>query len=433
MKKILIISYYFPPYSGGGIIRVHNFVKYLPENVFSPIILTVDDKYYERTFRNEELIDEYKDEVEIVRTKSFETPSRGLKEKVYGLREKSLKDNLLIFFLKHTINNLLIPDRTILWFPFALQKGLQLIRSQNVKLIFSTAPPFSSHLIAYCLAKMANLPLVLDYRDDWVENVFYDSQCRLRRRIESFLEEKIVKFAKRIISASEESINSFKKKYPYIEKECFIHISNGFDPDIFDEDKYMNSKKRDEKIRFVHTGSLTIRRDPRWFLHAIKELLQDNPELHKKIVIQFIGFSPKKHIDFTRSVGLNDIVKFKNNLSLKAIAKILFEKADICLLFQRNSEGGQTAIPGKLYEYLACNKPILCMTDGGATVNTLKKLGYTSIASYEDINDIKRQILKEILKINSGVTRCGLSKNELNVFNRKEQTKRLSELFKVLL
>ena len=113
MKKILILSYYFPPYGGGGVIRIHNFVKYLTKFGFLPIVLTLKEKYYEKTYLNPELLDEYSEKVKIIRTDSFEPKGGEIRNKIYGLKEKTDMDRLFFPIMKHSVDKVLIPDRNI--------------------------------------------------------------------------------------------------------------------------------------------------------------------------------------------------------------------------------------------------------------------------------------------------------------------------------
>jgi glycosyltransferase involved in cell wall biosynthesis len=428
VTRILIVSYHFPPYSGGATIRVHNFVKYLPGFNVNPVVLTVEDKYYATVYRNEQLLGEFDDSVEIFRTRSLEPAAHGFRDKVYGVQDKGSGDKILISVLKKAVSPFLIPDREVPWLPYAVRVGTKIARSKKADAVFSTGPPFTSHLVACFIARRARLPLILDYRDDWVGNEYYDWGNPLRKRLQRYLERRVVRRAQKVICASAESIDLFRSKYPDIDNSKYVHISNGFDPAVFGIAKGETARKSVDVTRLVYTGSLTPKRTPRYFLQAVKKLVEEQPELAEKLHIRFIGYSPLEHERLVESLELQHTVQFEHNMAPREVARVLSEETDVCLLFQRESEGGNTAIPGKLYEYLASRKPILCMADGGATVNLLNELGCRLTSSYENIDDIQR-FLEEIVGNYDRISaEFDWSEDSLKRFSRKEQTKQLSSL-----
>ncbi|GAI89965.1 unnamed protein product, partial [marine sediment metagenome] len=217
MKNVLIVTYYFPPYGGGAVIRIHNFVKYLPKFGFLPIVLTVKEKYYEKTYSTPTLLDEYSEKIAINRVNSFEFIGSKAKSRIYGIREKTFGDKVFTYPVKILVDKVLVPDGTILWAPHALLHGRKIIRNNGIDIIFSTAPPFSSHIIAYLLHKISGKPFVVDYRDDWIRHRPYrklngDVRFRLAKRLEYML----VKDASKVITSTHESIELFKGKYPHI-------------------------------------------------------------------------------------------------------------------------------------------------------------------------------------------------------------------------
>lgn len=436
MKKVLIITSNFPPYGGGAIIRIHNFVKYLIQFRFLPMVLTLKEVYYERTYLIPELLDEYPKEAEIIRTNSLEPKGGGIIDKFSGLKKKTFGDRLFLPLIKNAANKVLIPDRSILWAPYALLKGRELLKNNEVELIFSTSPPFSSNIIAYLLHKLTRMPLVLDYRDDWIGNIHYSKE-HLYFRLEKRLEYMLIKSAAKVITSTMESIELFKNKYPQIGINKYQFIPNGYDPEYFKENFSRNSFKeniqRQQKINFVYTGSLNIRRDPLFFLQAVKEIIEENPKLKDKIQISFVGFTHYKHREFVGAFGLKDIISFQNNLPPREIAKFLQEETDVCLLFQRESGGGKTAIPGKLYEYLATRKPVLCMDDNGATTKFLKKIGSTLNAKYEDVEKIKHLIKMIMYDYAEIQKKCIWSNDLLDNFNREKHTEQLAKVFSEVL
>lgn len=428
MKKVLIITYHFAPYGGGGVIRIHNFVKYLPLTGYLPIVLTAREEYYENTYRTPDLLKELNREIPIFRTRCLEPARWGFKDKIYGVTKRKGLDNITLLLSKHLLKPWLIPDRNITWLPSALSEGLKIINSEKIDLIFSTSPPFTSNLIAYLLSKRTRIPYIIDYRDDWVGNPLYSSRFPLKRRLEKTLEKMMVSGSSRVICASAASVSLFKAKYPDIKEEKFVLIRNGFDPEYF-EAKNQGAQKRMEKIKLVYTGSLTPGRNPVFFLRAMERFVSQRPELANQIEIRFIGLIPERIRELIQKSGVREMVRCEGNLSPREVARILCCEADVCLLFQRRNEGGETAIPGKVYEYLAARKPIFCMAEGGAIVRFLKEIGCELIADYQDTDQILDLIKKAVSLWENHKLSFLLRDHEIERFNRKKQVGRLAQLF----
>lgn len=424
MKNVLVVSYFFPPFSGGGIIRIHNFVKYFPLFDIRPVVLTIDDAYYPSMYFDDQLQTSYDSSVDIIRTSSIEPAGKELRDKVYGTKERTSIDKIVIGIVKRIVNLFLIPDRYVLWTPSAVRAGKQAVRKNQIDAVLATAPPFTSHLVAYIVAKSAKLPLILDTRDDWIGNVYYETGNYFRRRIERFMESRIVRYASHVVCATPESVELYRKKYPALDPTKFSHISNGFDPELFAD---ATPKQARDTICFVHTGSLPPKRSPEFFVRAVRRVIDSDPELANIIRVRFVGYAPLEHENLVKELGLEAQISFVPNMPQEDVANMLSEEADVCLIFQRNVDGGQTAIPGKIYEYIAVRKPILCMTDGGSTANLLKRLGANLITEYDDVDSIAESIENIVRNYGEFAASFDWADETVDQFSRKEQTRALAE------
>lgn len=429
MKKVLFITYHFAPCGGGGVVPIHTFVKYLPLAGYQPVILTVEEDYYENTYRSPELAAELPAGLPVYRARCLEPARWGLKDKVFGLADRSRLDRVVISLGKHLLRHLLVPDRNVTWLPFALCRGAGAASTEKVDLIFATSPPFTSGLIAYLLNRWTRLPYVLDYRDDWVGNPLYSSRFLPRKAVDRVLERTIVGAARRVVCATEESIALFRTKYPEIAAAKYVLIRNGFDPEYFASGCRAASPKERGKTRFVYTGTLTPRRTPIYFLRAAERLILERPELAGRFEIRFAGFIPKSLRDYIQSSRISSLTRCEEGMPPREVARRLCREADICLLFQRRSEGGETAIPGKVYEYLAAGKPVFCMAEGGATVRFLKGTGGAYFADYEDVEGIKTVLAEIVSGRAETATVSKLTEAELRQFSRREQTLALGRVF----
>ena len=432
MKKILIITYYFPPYNGGGMIRVHNFVKHLPKLGFLPLVLTVKDKYYENAY-TPQLLDEYPKEVKIFRTNSLDLKGMGrIRQEICGISKKSFFDRIILSLVRNKITRKLSRDRALLWTPYAVSTGMRIFKENGFDLIFSTCPPFGNNIIAHLLHKLTKRPFVLDYRDSWVGNeLCCPRSCFLQFMIEKRIEHTLIQIADKVLTTTPELMSSFKEKYSDISANKCECLLNGYDPEYFRENH--EKKNLSHKIHFVYTGSLAKIRNPKFFLFALKKLLKEDIHLKDKVEVTFIGFTHYMHKELVNSLGLKENVSFIENLHPRETVRFLREKADVCVLFQRSVAGGKTAIPGKIYEYLASRKPILCMDDRGATSKFLARIGSNLNTDYEDIEKIKH-LIKVIVNNYQKIKNSYIwDKGFLKDFDRERQTEKLAQIFNKIL
>jgi glycosyltransferase involved in cell wall biosynthesis len=417
MNNCLIITHDFSPTWHAGVARIHYFVNHLINSKSWNIkVLSADDSYTYQVFNKIEPIQNIPGTIEIIKTKSLEPKSKKIQEKVFGTRKKSLFENIVFFILKHFFEPLLIPDRSCLWIPYALKAGCLIMKENKIDIIFSTGPPFTNHLIAKFLSSLFKIKLALDFRDDWVGNPFYNKGL-IRRCLNRILEKWVVKGETIIITTTEESKHSFINKYNFSIHERVSVITNGFDDDFYNKvtlAKKELQRNRDEKIVFLYAGSLTPTRTPVFFFKAIKSLLDKNIFNINDIRINIIGYYPIVHTTLAAELQLESCVNFIEPIDQNKLIEH-YVSCHVLLLFQRSSEGGKTAIPGKFYEYLCIEKPIFLMSDGGATDNILLKLNAGYLVKYDDIPSIETTLLKLINAVKE--------KKPLNVCSPRELIK----------
>ena len=198
MKKVLIITYYWPPAGGAGVQRALKFVKYLPQFGWEPIVLTVENP--DSPTEDLSLLEDIPKECKVYKTKSLEPfevykkfTGRKSNEKIPGdilLKSDnvSLKDKLA----KWVRVNLFIPDAKIGWKKYAVKKGSEIIRTENIDLIFTTSPPQTVALIGRKLAKLTGVKWIADFRDPWMEIVYYQNlnRSKITKAIDTSLEKK---------------------------------------------------------------------------------------------------------------------------------------------------------------------------------------------------------------------------------------------------
>jgi len=341
-QHILMIAYFFPPIGGSGALRPMKLAKYLPESGWLPVILSAKnpDWYYAT---DPALLTELPDSVKIYRSRMIR--SAWIYRAFNPFRIKKI-DKWIKQWLLH-------PDPQIGWLPSAVSYGLSLIKRYNIKAIYSTSAPLSSHLIAHLIKKKTGLPWVADFRDEWLENPDINFPTRFHRRIHFKLEKMIVNSADRVITAAP-GFCRLLSKHTGCEKKCST-IFMGFDPAEFEKPEVNEqSKKENQVFTIAFSGLFYASFRPVRFISAIESLIDSGKIQKGKIRLLFVGANTPDDMGAIDRYGICRFTSFISHKS--ALARI--QKNDALLLLL-SRERGEFVVPSKTFEYIASGKPIL--------------------------------------------------------------------------
>jgi len=290
MKKVLIITYYWPPAGGPGIQRILKFAKYLPEFGWEPIILTVKNGEYPAI--DESLLNEIPENCKVYATNSIEP--NNLYRKLIGL--KSNQKIPIAVLAEKNINrkkkvanwirlNLFIPDAKIFWKPFAIKMGRQIINELKPDLIFSSSPPPTVHLIAKSLKKHSGIKWVADLRDPWIDIYYYDNlkKNKISTRLDKQFELSVLNNADELCTVSQDLVNIFKSKNNKLNIEI---ITNGFDPDDFSD---LPQQDKFKKFTIAYAGKLNNQQNPVNLWKALQKLTNDFKDFSNDLQLVFMG------------------------------------------------------------------------------------------------------------------------------------------------
>lgn len=435
MKKVLVVARAFPPFqSPGHSMRAVKFIKYLPALGWLPSVLTIDDgeEYeFDRKLGSASLLSELPDQVLIHRTAAGEPTLRFLqKEREFG--ERAWLPGVIVKVLggmrRWIIRNILLPDRCVVWLPFALRRGRRIVGSEGIDVIFATCPPHSSALIGAVLKLLTGKPLVLDFRDDWIDTPWYDAKPGLIRMIHRRLEGWVVKTADRVILVTEWSRNAFIRRYPTQPIDKFVFISNGYDLADF---AVVNAQPvpRSTAFTVVHAGAMTDAdswmRNPAGLFQAVQTLLREVPALSERLTIVFAGGLPEGQRLLADNMGLSGVIMETRYLPHDKALRVM-KSADLLLAI--NYGDWSTIIPAKIYEYWAIGgPPILLLSCPGAAVNFVRQhnLGFTVDPS--DADGIYRVILS-VYRQSTTAAPLRISTNGMELYDRKALTRRLAQI-----
>jgi len=389
MKKVLIITYYWPPAGGSGVQRWLKFTKYLPKYNWKPIIYTPENPYFD--LQDEALLNDIPNEAEVWKIPIWEP--YALKDKMFGkgsssqsagviTNKKSLKNKLLNWVR----GNLFIPDPKIYWVKPSVKVLHKKILEEGIEHIITTGPPHSMHLIGLGLKKIIpNLKWIADFRDPWSElDLLNEFQLNnSSRKKHKDLEREVLQSADVALTVSETWVEDLKS----LGANKVKLITNGYDVDDFEL-----KPKTNDKFIIGHYGLLNHLRNPKNLWKSLANLCAKNSEFNTRLEIHLSG-----NID---NEVLNEIASYPQlkekvkQLGYLSHAQVLhqYNEADLLLLLLFNSKSGVGNYPGKIFEYFAAQKPILAFGPKESDVQKLiEKTNIGKFFSYEETkfeNDI---------------------------------------------
>ena len=432
-KKVLFISYLFPPVAGGGVQRSSKFVKYLPEFGWTPIVLTVKEPY--DFYKDDEMMKDVTGKCIIERSYSIEPMKwvrKFLKKKSQvrlqtdsktSIHKETLKPNILVKLKTY----ILFPDNEILWLPFAIFRGIKLIKKYKPALIYSTASPFTDHLIALILKKFFSLPWVADFRDLWVDRPNFPKN-RWRLFIDRKLEKAVIRNADHIVTATSLMSEHFSKLYP---DKNYTSITNGFDEDDFSNTS--GTVPAPNKFLITYTGIFNKEQNPKKFFEAFHKAINERIDFKEKVKLKIIGQLDNpgdfENIIYFNKLGLNEYSELVSYLSHKQVINEMCKSTSLLLLIGEYPYN-ESILTGKIFEYLRAGRPILAVVPtNGLAADVIRETNAGLIVSTDSVDEISKGLIALFdmfisKKLEGLFKRVGIDK-----YNRRYLTKKLSEVF----
>ena len=430
-KKVLIITYYWPPSGGAGVQRWLKFTKYLREFGWEPIIFTVANGEFPEI--DSSLEKDVPADLEII-TQAIREPyllykyftGKKKKDKIHAgfLSEKKnpgILQNLAVWIR----GNLFIPDARMLWIKPSIKTLSDYLKKNNdVDVVVSTGPPHSCHLIALALKKKHGLKWLADFRDPWTNIDFY-KDLKLTKRADArhhYLEKEVITTADAVVAIGKTMQEEFSATFNR-EIHC---ITNGFDTN----DAPTATPMPDRKFSIAHIGTMVKTRNPIVLWKALNELLSEIPELKNDLEIKLVGKTDVEAIDSLKQYELTPFVNRMDYLSHNEVIKIQ-QQSQVLLLMVNNTPNAKGVITGKIFEYLLAKRPILCIgPEDGDAADIIKKTDAGFTAGFEDVLATKKIVADYYLKFKQK-NLVSTSQN-IEQFNRKNLTQELSVLLNTI-
>lgn len=425
MKKVLIIAYYWPPAGGPGVQRWLKFVKYLPEFGVQPIVYVPENATY--PILDHELVQEIRKDVTVL-THPINEPYKFAtffsKNSTKTISSGIIKDQKKQSFLDKTLlyirGNFFIPDARVGWVKPSVTFLSDYINQNAIDTIITTGPPHSMHLIGMELKKRFKLKWIADFRDPWT-NIGYHKELKLTERASKKhqeLEKEVLNTCDQVITTS----FTTKKEFEVITSKPIQVITNGYDVE------YVSKLPMDNKFTISHIGSLLSKRNPRILWKALRLILKENETFENDFELQLIGKVSPEVLETLEEFKLTKFLKIIGYVSHKEAIKKQ-RSSQLLLLIEINSYETIGIIPGKLFEYMAAERPILAIGPEGSDVEEIiKETNTGKYFDYESMEEVKNYILTCYDDyLNHNLKQNGIG---LQYYSRKKLTEKLAVLLK---
>lgn len=425
-RRVLIVAAEFPPVKGIGRLRPLKFCQHLnhlgwqtavlspAEGDIEPVDLQTLDEIPQATKMYRAAIPKPKDKViravkallgrnqfgqATVNQDRTSTATTQPASRTSGFSLGQLMGNLDAFARK----NLLIPDDIVLWTRPAVREGIRAVREFQPDVILATAPHFTNLLVGSRLSRATGVPWVADYRDLWTGDVLRAWVPKWRQGLELLIERRILATASAAITVSGPKSDVVRGRVSQPDKCPVVTLTNGYDPEEFEG--IVAEQGNQGLFRIVYAGRLFKNRRGYELIEAAGQLLQEKPALRQHLAIEYYGgVAPEiaaRMQALIEQYKLAQVVRFHPDVSYLR-SKALQKGADALLLIVDSGETSSGVIPGKLFEYIAAHRPILCVAAPGATTDILVAGRLGEVVSPGDVQNLKTALTTLLDRANEG-------------------------------
>ncbi len=373
-----------------GVQRTAKFLKYLPRYGWESTVVTCRPHGY--FAYDDSLLREVEEAGVAIRRAASWDPTRlfGQRATVRMPRE-SVRQGLSA--LSQWV---FVPDNKIGWIRPALRQALAALRETPCDLIYSSAPPYASHLAAARLARKTGLPLVLDFRDDWVGNPRHVYPTPWHRALSTRLEGRALRAADRIVVIDDAKRDGLAERHPDIPSARDIRIvPQGYDPEDFGgAPRIPGLDAAPDRFTLLYSGVFYHAQSPEPFLRGLAALAESKPALRNRLRAVFAGLLPASARRLVDRLGIGDLVHYAGYLSHRDAVNALLA-ADMLWMTIGRAPGCDRISVGKMYEYFGARKPILGLVPEGVAREALRPYGAARIVEPDAAPEVVAAALEQ--------------------------------------
>jgi glycosyltransferase involved in cell wall biosynthesis len=401
MKKVLVITYYWPPAGGAGVQRWLKFVKYMRSFGWEPIVYTVANG--EIPVEDHSLLKDVPPNLNVIKRPIWE-PYHIYKRFIGRSKEDKINASFLTENKRPGLaekisvwirGNFFIPDARRFWIRPSIKYLRELIEKENISHVISSGPPHSMHLIARGLKrKRPSLKWLADFRDPWTNIDFYDKLMLSRRadRLHHRLELSVLNEADLVLSighAMNEEFIGICKSNGGKNIDKFKVITNGFD----EEDLAKGTVTRDEKFSIAHIGTLVKDRNPEVLWKVLSGLVSKNKEFAAKLEIKLVG---KVDLFVKEEIERHGLSSFVRKIEYLPHSEVIIEqqRSAVLLLLVNNTPNAKGILTGKFFEYMASGRPVLAIgPEDGDLAAIMSETGCGLISNFDDAVTLEKNVM----------------------------------------
>ncbi len=421
MRKVLVITYYWPPAGGPGVQRWLKFVKYLRDFGVEPVVYIPENPNY--PIIDETFEDEIPEDITIYKHRIFEPyrianifskkKTKRISSGIIQTKNQPVLEKLMLWVR----GNFFIPDARKYWVRPSVKFLYSVLEKEQIETVITTGPPHSVHLIGYHLKEFKKIKWIADFRDPWT-SIGYHKKLKLTRMAQDRhkeLEQLVLTKADKIVVTSETT----RKEFQAITRQPIEVITNGFDSIV------ASKVVLDEKFTISHIGSMLTGRNPKNLWKVIAELIAENSAFKETIRLQFLGVLSDDVLQTLKESGLENYVDKIGYVSHEEALEYQ-QKSQVLLLAEIDSAETKGIIPGKLFEYMAAERPILGVGPVGWEVIDMVASTKTGVIfEYSAHFQLKNVLLNWFEQYQT--KQLGVSSVNTNQFSRRELTRKLAE------
>ena len=420
--KALIVTYYWPPAGGPGVQRWLQFVKHFREFDIEPVVYIPENPHY--PIKDESFLAEVPSDIEIIKKpikepygiakmfsrKKTQTISSG----VITSKAPSLIEKMMLYIR----GNFFIPDARVGWVKPSVSFLTEYIRQNEIDVLITTGPPHSLHLIGMQLKAALGVRWLADFRDPWT-TIHYHKELRLSKASEAKhkkLEQQVLRQADQIVVTS----NTTKKEFEAITDQPITVITNGFAKTT------PVTAKLDTAFSLVHVGSLLSERNPEVLWFALKELIAHESGFANDFQLKLVGTVSRDIMASLDAIGLANYVELVGYVS-HAEAVQLQHNAQVLLLVEMDRDETKAIIPGKLFEYLAAERPIVALGPRGSDISAiLSETKSGAFFGYDEGDSLEKYLKELYAAFKTG--QLMVSSEGIEKYSRRELTRSMADL-----
>jgi glycosyltransferase involved in cell wall biosynthesis len=423
-SRVLIVAYYVPPAGGPAVQRILQFVEFLGEEGWTPEILTVRNGAYPN--RDPALLDRLPAANQVHRTPALDPytiyqalTGKGEEDLPTGSMEEG--SSWTEALAKWVRANVFIPDARVGWWPFAVCRGLRLLRSGRYDAVITSGAPHSVHLTGHTLHNWTGVPWVADLHDPWTDISYYDDLPHTvwARRLDAALERAVLSSASAVTTVSPSWTDLFAEKAD----NTYHVVENGFNDDDFERGE---EDPPNETFVLAHVGKLYKSRNPTALWRALARLREE--DRIPALTVRLIGTVDPAVEQSIRTHDLDAIVErvafVPHEDALRAMAR-----STLLLLVIESFAQAEGMITSKLYEYLASGRPVLGVGPPDGDASTLLRTHEAgTMVGWDAVDRAANVVATHYEAWAQGAPRSGADRTALTTHTRRHQARRMARV-----